>query len=93
MVGLYTRRGDILPAGRMAYPTNPSMRGKGGEAMAVLRDKGERELRTLEDLIWEVERGARKIVTRMGPYCVQVYRVQLAGGPVIRVDLKREEAK
>jgi hypothetical protein len=47
------------------------------------------ELRTLEDLVYEVEHGARKIVTQLGPYSVQVYRVEMTGGTVIRVDLKR----
>jgi len=61
--------------------------------MAVLKEGRGKELRTLEDLIWEVEHGARKIVTRMGPYCVQVYRVHLAGGSVVRVDLRREEVR
>ena len=77
----------------MAYPTNPSMRGKGGEAMAVLRDKRGKELRTLEDLVREIEHGAKKIVWRIttetGPYWVQAYWVRLAGGPIIRIDLKR----
>jgi hypothetical protein len=50
---------------------------------------GMTDLRTIEDLVFEVEHGARKIVTQLGPYAVQVYRVKLAGGPVIRVDLKR----
>jgi hypothetical protein len=62
-------------------PTNPPV-GKKEVRLVV-------ELRTLEDLIWEVERGARKIITQLGPYAVQVYRVKLAGGPVIRVDLRR----
>jgi len=57
--------------------------------MAVLTPKEKPELRTLEDLIHEVEAGARKIETRMGPYRVSVYRVRLQGGPVIRVDLRR----
>jgi hypothetical protein len=47
------------------------------------------DLRTLEDLVYEVEHGARKIVTQLGPYSVQVYRVEMTGGTVIRVDLKR----
>ena len=51
------------------------------------------ELRTIEDLVFEVEHGARKIITQLGPYAVQVYRVKLAGGPVIRIDLKKVGGK
>jgi hypothetical protein len=51
------------------------------------------DLRTLEDLVYEVEHGARKIITQLGPYAVQVYRVELAGGPVIRIDLKKVGGK
>jgi hypothetical protein len=51
------------------------------------------DLRTLEDLVYEVEHGARKIVTQLGPYSVQVYRVKLAGGPVIRIDLRKVGGK
>jgi len=51
------------------------------------------QLRILESAIYEVETGVRKIETRVEPYNVQVYRVKLAGGPVIRIDLKKVGGK
>jgi hypothetical protein len=66
-------------------PTNLFPGGREGEKEV----KAMVELRTIEDLVFEVEHGARKIITQLGPYAVQVYRVKLAGGAVIRVDLKR----
>jgi len=52
-----------------------------------------KELRTLEDLVWQVEHEARMVETRMGPYRVKAYRVRLVGGPVVRIDLRREEVR
>jgi len=65
------------------------MGGKGGEAMTELRLM----LRTLEDLVRQVERDARMVEVHVGPYRVKIYRVEMASGPIIRIDLRREEVR
>ena len=74
----------------MAYPTNPGKGKRERRAMDWTPDD-EEELANLVELVWQVEHGMEKVETRLGPYRVQAYRVDLAGGPVIRLDLRREE--
>jgi len=74
----------------MAYPTNPGKGKKKGEWW-VWTSSDEEELMNLVELVWQVEHGMEKVETRLGPYRVSAYRVDLAGGPVIRLDLSREE--
>ena len=70
----------------MAYPKK-ERKGKGW----AWTPEDEEELANLVELVWQVEHGMEKVETRLGPYRVQAYRVDLAGGPVIRLDLRREE--